>query len=193
MIGALRPQTRRVSAIDGDQNRRMGLSDGTIRLRKPVVADLPALADAIRSSQTELAPFMPWAVDYDEAGTLGWIRAEHGDEDGFVIVDPDETIVGACGLNRFNTENDFANLGYWIRTSETGNGYATRATRLLAAHGFDHHDLARVELLIAVDNAASRRVAERSGATFEGVLRRRLRLGNGHADAALYSIIPADL
>jgi RimJ/RimL family protein N-acetyltransferase len=173
----------------------MRLTDGVITLRAPVEDDLAALADAIRSSQQELAPFMPWAAGvYDEADTLRWIRGDNGtDERSFVIVDPSGAIVGACGLNQFSEINKFANLGYWVRTSATGHGYATRATRLLARHALDDLGLARVEIMMSVDNDASRRVAERVGARHEGVLRSRLLLHGSSHDAHLFSLVPGDL
>jgi RimJ/RimL family protein N-acetyltransferase len=63
-----------------------------------------------------------------------------------------------------------ANVGYWVRTSRTGQGIATAAVRLVARFGFEDLGLRRLELLIAVHNVASRRVAEKVGATLEGVL-----------------------
>ena len=173
----------------------MELKDGTILLRRPIEADLPALADAVRSSQAELAPYMPWAAGpYDESDTLGWIARSRGsDEKSFAIVGPGGEIVGACGLNQFSDVNRYANLGYWIRTSATGNGYATRATLLLARYAFDELGLARVEIMMSVENEASRRVAERAGAKFEGVLRDRLLLRGRHHDACVFSLLPSDL
>src|SRR5438876_1019870 len=63
-----------------------------------------------------------------------------------------------------------ANVGYWVRTSQTGQGIATAAVRLIAWFGFEDLGLLRLELLIAADNPASRRIAEKVGATFERVL-----------------------
>jgi len=57
-----------------------------------------------------------------------------------------------------------------VRTSQTGQGIATAAVRLVAQCAFEDLGLRRLELLIAVDNLASRRVAEKVGATFEGAL-----------------------
>jgi len=173
----------------------MDLTDGTITLRVPLVADLPELSEAIRSSQPELAPFMPWAVGtYDPNDTLAWIRRRgHPNEVGFLIIAPGGQVVGACGLNQFSELNRSANLGYWVRTSACRNGYATRATRLLAQHGFDGYGLARIEITMSVENEASRRVAERAGATHEGVLRSRLLLNGRHHDAHLFSLLPGDL
>ncbi len=57
------------------------------------------------------------------------------------------------------------------RTGQTGQGIATAAVRLIARFGFEDLGLLRLlELLIAADNLASRRVAEKVGATFEGVV-----------------------
>jgi ribosomal-protein-serine acetyltransferase len=173
----------------------MDLTDGAITLRVPVEAHLPEVSEAIRSSQSELAPFMPWAVGtYDPDDTREWIRRRgYPNEVGFLIIAPGGEVVGACGLNQFSELNRSANLGYWVRTSACGNGYATRATRLLARHGFDHYGLARIEINMSVENGASRRVAERVGARHEGVLRSRLLLNGRHHDAHLFSLLPGDL
>jgi ribosomal-protein-serine acetyltransferase len=77
--------------------------------------------------------------------------------------------VGLVGLDRISASGT-ANVGYWVRTGHTGQGIATAAVRLVARFGFEDLGLLRLELLIAVDNPASRRVAEKVGATFEGVL-----------------------
>jgi RimJ/RimL family protein N-acetyltransferase len=67
-----------------------------------------------------------------------------------------------------------ANLGYWVRTSETGRGIASKATRLVAQFGFAELGLQRIEILAAVGNVASQRVAEKAGAVRECVARKRL-------------------
>jgi RimJ/RimL family protein N-acetyltransferase len=77
--------------------------------------------------------------------------------------------LGRVGLDRIRG-NETANVGYWVRTGQTGRGIATAAVRLIAQFGFEDLGLRRLELLIAVDNLASRRVAEKVGATYEGIL-----------------------
>ncbi|HEY5664449.1 MAG TPA: GNAT family protein [Ilumatobacter sp.] len=170
------------------------MTDGTVRLRPPTEADLPELADAIRASAAELAEYLPWAIgEYDERDTRDWIRRRgYPNEVGFVILDPTGTIVGVCGLNGFDELHRSANLGFWLRTSAHGNGYATRAGRLVAAHGFDAYRLRRIEIMMAVANTASRRVAERLGARHEGILRSKLQLGGHRHDAHLYSLLPGE-
>ena len=171
------------------------LTDGVISLRSPVDADAQALCAAVLASSPELAPFMPWATAaFDEAAALSWIRGEiDPDEIRYVIVGEDGEVAGGCGLNQFNEVNHSANLGYWLRTDRTGRGWATRATVLLARHGLTQLGLERVEILMAVENEASRRVAERAGAMFEGTLRQRLLLHGVYHDAHLYSLIRTDI
>ena len=177
-----------------DGFRRLG--DGDLALRWPVEADAPALVAAIHASLAELQPWMTWASgDYDDDAALEWIRDEFvpGSE-SFVLLDrPTGAIVGAAGLKPLIEPDLFVELGYWVRTDMTGRGIATRATRLLARHAIETRGAQRVELYISAENPASCRVAEKAGATHEGVLRARLLLGGRHHDAHLYSIVAADL
>lgn len=174
---------------------RPPLSDGVITLRSPVEADAAAVVAAVVASAAELRPFMPWAShDYDEAAALAWIRGERDpDEEQYLIIGDDGEVAGGCGLGPIDRRNNVANLGYWLRSDRTGRGWATRATRLLARHALTEAGIERVEIVMAVENEASRRVAERAGATFEGTMRRRFLLHGHQHDAHLFSLIRADL
>jgi RimJ/RimL family protein N-acetyltransferase len=99
-------------------------------------------------------------------------------------------MAGVC-IN-INRENRLANLGYWVRSSQTRRGIATRATRLLADWAFQNTELHRLEILVAVRNHPSLRVAAKAGAVWEGVLPARLRLGDEMHDAVLFSIVRPD-
>lgn len=173
----------------------MQLTDGTIRLRPAVKEDAPEVTAAVQSSWPELFEWQPWAIPtFDEAAALRWIGGDlDPTEHAFVILGPDETIAGVCGLNLVNEVNRFANLGFWLRSDRTGRGWATAAARLVVRYGFEELGLHRIELLMAAANGSSRRVAERIGAHHEGVLRGRLLLHGVHHDAHLYSIVVGDL
>ena len=86
-----------------------------------------------------------------------------------------------------------ANLGYWVRTNSVGRGVATSATRLAARFGFEELGLHRIEIVAAVENIASQRVAEKAGALREGLLRKRLLIRGESQDAVLFSLLPEDL
>lgn len=176
------------------------LEDDVLVLRRFNVDDVQALYDAVIESRNELTPWMPWCHEYySRADSEEWI-AQHdslwySDKSYPLAVFELDTgmFVGGSGLNNLNHEHNIADLGYWIRSSRTGQGYATRAALLSAVFALETCGLTRVQLLVASDNMASRRVADKTGARYEGVMRNRLTvLGTVH-DAASYSFIPADL
>ncbi len=96
-------------------------------------------------------------------------------------------------MNNLNLLDKVANLGYWVRTSQTQQGIATIATRLLARFGLKELKLNRIEIIAATDNDASQRVAEKAGAIHEGVLRNRLVVHENVYDMVIFSFIPPDL
>jgi RimJ/RimL family protein N-acetyltransferase len=61
--------------------------------------------------------------------------------------------------------------------------------RLIADFAFRETDLLRLEIVCALGNVASQRVAERAGAVREGVLRHRLLLHGEPVDAVMYSLV----
>ena len=83
-------------------------------------------------------------------------------------------------------------MGYWVRTSHHGEGIAGRAALLAARYGFEHGGIVRAEVVVALGNQKSIRVAEKIGAHYEGVLLNRMVVGKSVYDAYMYSIIPQD-
>lgn len=173
------------------------LSDDVVYLRPLQEADAEALYQAVRASLDDLIPWMSWAHPrYSLLEARRWVetarrRWREGNYYGFGIFSQQE-LIGSCSLGQFHEYYPLANLGYWVRHSHRGQGIAGRAARLVARFGFEHLGLVRVEIVIAVDNHASRRVAEKIGAHYEGILRNRLVVHGQVQDAAMYSLIPQD-
>ena len=172
------------------------LSDGVIVFRRADPTDVDELCAAVRDSHAEINPWMEWAhAGYDrrDAATflatawLAWIARTDFE---FVVRDAvDRRVLGAVGLNGIDHANRRANLGYWVRTSETGRGIATAGTRLVARFGIEQLKLSRVRLFHAVGNVGSGRVAAKAGFEREGVLRSRMLLHDVAHDAVLWSRI----
>lgn len=169
----------------------MELTDGTVTIRSPVETDAPMVAAAVQASLDTLRPWMPWATSgYGPEQAVEWITGQL--EPGsvpFVILDDGGVIVGSTGLNMIDRQNLRANLGYWLRPDRTGRGYATAATRMVAAWGFDHLGLQRIEIMMSVENERSRLVAERAGAVYEGIQRGRLRYEDRQHDAHMFAFL----
>lgn len=172
---------------------------GRMILRPPQIEDAEAIYKAVHVSVSELMPWMDWcSPDYSIEDTMDRLKTlpriwDDGEAYDFAILDEEGgQVLGLCGINQIIQRHQFANLGYWVRSDRTGEGIATQAVQLLAKFGFQTLGLQRIEIVVGEENWASRRVAEKAGAHFEGVLRKRIAVGNRHIDAAMYSLIPDD-
>lgn len=167
----------------------------SFRIRRYRASDAGALLEAVRESSAELSPWMPWWYPgYSLEDGTAWIEHcgaawQTGAEYDFAIVDDGDRFLGGCGLNQIRPEHRVANLGYWVRTSATGRGVATAAVRELARFGFRETNLVRLEIVVALGNIASRRVAAKVGALDEGIAHDRLYVHGESHDAAMYALL----
>lgn len=175
-------------------------SDETITLRPYCLDDIPGTYQMVVESIPMLKPWMNWAHEgYTQEETEAFIRASiegwtMDRQFNFVVADArDGMLLGGTGLGGINPPYRLANLGYWVRSSRRGQGIAPRAARLVARWGFKHLGLLRAEIVVALENSASLRVAEKCGAHREGVLRNRMPLLPDRVhDGVMHSLIPAD-
>jgi RimJ/RimL family protein N-acetyltransferase len=175
------------------------LTDGLILLRLPHPEDVPTINEAVHESLAELHPWMDWATEaYDEASAVRWLEFvqlywEHSTGFQFAITDAASgQYLGNCGVDGINPKYRFCNLGYWVRTGRTGQGIASRATRLAAQFAFERAGLVRAEIVIAKENLASQRAAQKAGAHYEGILLNRMVVRTEVHDAVMYSLTPMD-
>jgi ribosomal-protein-serine acetyltransferase len=175
------------------------LTDGTIVLEQYSADHVNDLVAAVRESAAEVSPWLPWChANYGAKDATEWLRrcahaVAEGVDHQYAIRDATGRYVGGLGLRISDRQNGVASIGYWIRRSATRRGFATAAVRLAARFGFEELGLRRIEVFAHSANVASRRVAERAGARFEGIARNRILMHGVSHDAALYSIVPADL
>lgn len=176
------------------------LTSDRLLLRAFQPEDVDTIYDAVCQSLPELSRWLPWChADYSRTETQEFLNQrgtafrELG-EHAFAILDrTSERFLGATGVNQIDRHGRRANLGYWLRTDATGNGYATEATLMVARWAFLTLQLERIEIVAALGNVASQRVAIRVGAVREGIARKRLRKGDLQHDAVLFSLIRSDL
>ena len=175
------------------------LSRGTVRIRRAEADDAARVLDAVRASIVDLERWMPWAhAGYSLEDTTMWLDLcregwDKGSQYAFIAVDvATGEVLGDCGISQINRVNGFANLGYWVRSTATRQGLGSALARRVARFGVEELRLNRLEILTAVENHASQRVAEKAGATREGVLRSRLILRDQVLDAAVFSLTARD-
>ena len=176
------------------------LSQDSLVLRPFRDEDAAALFEAARESIAEASPWLPWCHEnysINESREFISSRTRAATEVEWysfgIFAEDSGRFLGGVGLNFINRVHQLGNLGYWVRTSAAGQGIATSAARLMARFGFAELGLHRIEILAAVPNIASQRVAEKAGAVREAVLRNRLLLGGKSQDAVMFSLIPQDL
>ena len=105
----------------------------------------------------------------------------------------DDQLLGSVGIVHLDREERRCELGYWVAREARGRGVATRAVRMLSAWAFENLPTDLIEIHAEPDNAASRRVAERVGFRFEGVLRSYFVNKGVRRDAASYSLLRGEL
>lgn len=167
------------------------LSDGVVTLAPARLEEAEAIAATVQASLHTLVPWMHWATpEYDAESAREWIEtAARPGVHGLSIRLADGTIIGSCGLQNPDEPQHCIELGYWLGSGYTGNGYATRAARLMIAHAFQSLGMHRVTILVSVHNQRSQRVAGRLAGSPEGTLRERLHVGDEWHDAYVYGVV----
>jgi RimJ/RimL family protein N-acetyltransferase len=142
--------------------------------------DAPLLKEAVDQSLEELLPWMPWAAEEPQplSAKVGLLRGfrgrfDLGQEFVYGIFTPDESaVVGGTGLHPRGVQS--FEIGYWIRTSHAGRGFATESSAVLTRVAFELCGVERVDIRVDPANVASARVPRKLGYREEATLRRRL-------------------
>jgi RimJ/RimL family protein N-acetyltransferase len=153
------------------------------------------IIQAVDESRAELERWMPWAKSTrsseDTERHCREMQAQWHARTQFdfcFLRASDGMFVGKGGLHTIDWRIPKFEIGYWIRTSCARQGYATEATLGMLAFAREHLGAERVEITTDARNAASRRVAEKSGFTLEGMRRRSRRDTAGElADSCMYA------
>ena len=169
-----------------------------IRLRPYREADAAALWEAIDESRAALEVWMPWTRQYrtpaDALPSVRFLQARWLLREDLTVGIFDRhsgRLLGGSGLTRMDWVIRRFEIGYWVRSSAVGHGYATEATQVLTRFAFDQLQAKRVEIRMDPRNARSRAVPERLGFTFEGCLRNAFRGVNDQVqDTLVYALIP---
>jgi RimJ/RimL family protein N-acetyltransferase len=100
-------------------------------------------------------------------------------------------LVASVGLHRTDWTLPKTEVGYWVRTSDVGKGYATEAVNVLTEWAIAGLGAIRVALVTDERNEGSRAVALRCGFHLEGVLRHTARSPDGRLrTTCLYAKFP---
>ena len=162
-------------------------------LRAPHPQYAVEMNEAIRESIDELRPWMDWAqqapglresIDQQLRAREAFLARE----DLQLILFCGDRLVGSSGLHRIDWKIPKFEIGYWVRTSEVGRGYASEAVSTIARFAFEQLSARRVEIRSSARNQRSRAVPERLGFDLEGILRNDSQEPDGTVrDTAIYA------
>ncbi|HEY0867148.1 MAG TPA: GNAT family N-acetyltransferase, partial [Fimbriimonas sp.] len=114
-----------------------------------------AAAEAIDESIEHLRPWQPWIAKYEGVQSCiqyaEWVAPQWGRRFDYQILRrTDRCFLGQANLESFNREVPSIMIGYWLRRSATGHGYATETAKLLRDMAFETLKVVRLELLCDV-------------------------------------------
>jgi RimJ/RimL family protein N-acetyltransferase len=171
-----------------------------LAIRSPSRKDAEGLRDAVEESLEDLRPWLPWAdhVPALAEAEENCAKAAKDFKDGkdhrlHFFLKESNIFLGGSGLHRIDWSVPRFEIGYWIRSSCSGNGYVTEAVEEISRYAFEILAARRVEIKASTENENSWRVAERLGFALEGILRNDCRNTDGSLrDTRIYAKIAND-
>lgn len=171
-----------------------------LHLRVPRMGDGAMVNDAVRESFAELHQWMPWAAEIPsvaESETFAReaaMRFRNREEMALLVFrKTDGGLVGSSGFHTILWDVPKLEIGYWLRTSATGQGYMTEAVQGQVRFAFTILKLERITITCDVHNTRSAAVAQRAGFRLEGRLRHDRRNYTGElSDTFVFSLLRAE-
>lgn len=172
-------------------------------IRPIQLGDEIEISAAINCSLVSLQRWMPWAKDPSFKTTEQFVKNAVKDLSmkNFrefplaVIHKKDNKIISATGFSE-KSEFDIGvyEIGYWIDSNYSGQGYVTEYVAALSRFVFEHLHGIRIQITAHVDNEKSIAVAKRCGFEYEATLKHhRLDCQTRRpADSDLYALINAE-
>jgi RimJ/RimL family protein N-acetyltransferase len=118
------------------------------------------------------------------------------DGEGFdadATVDGRDRLLGQIGLRNISLAEGSASLSYWVTPAARGRSIAARSVEALSAWAFESIGFNRLSIQHSTANAASCRVAERTGHRVEGTLRQAIKHADGWHDWHLHGRLRTDV
>jgi len=182
---------------NGVQLEGLVLHSGRLTLRPWQPSDAGAVREVLADERMHRYLVLPhpytaqdaidFVTDHSQAGREAGTRL-----DCAVAENVGGRVVGAATLQLPVPGRVGGEIGYWIAVPSWGRGYATEATRTLAAFGFAQ-GLARIQISCAPGNVASAGAALRAGFSYESIARAVRGGHDGRAlDAAVFARTATD-
>lgn len=162
----------------------------TIRQWKP--SDAASLASALNNKKVlnNLRDGLPYPyTEKDAEDYINFILSSNPNDTFAYTIDVDGKAVGSIGAFRQgNIHRRTAELGYYLAEEYWGKGVMTEAVKQLCDKLFADTDILRIFAEPFVYNIGSRRVLEKAGFQFEGILKNNAVKNGKVIDMAMYAL-----
>ena len=147
-------------------------------LQTPKIGDGKMVNEAVIESIEELRPFMPWAKkapsihdteEFVRLAATNWILKKNEEPylPLFIFDKKTHHFIGSTGFHHFDWKNGCIEIGYWLRTTYTGQGLMTEAVNALTQYAFTALNMKRVVITCTIDNVKSKKIPDNLGYTLE--------------------------
>lgn len=119
---------------------------------------------------------LPWTQTSDSWFSLGITELSTGEK------------IGSIGIKIVNHEAKIGEVGFMIKPSAQGKGFASEALSLLKDYAFSELVLNKLTAACAVNNLGSYKLLEKLGFEREGCLRQNTRINNTLVDDYVYGL-----
>jgi RimJ/RimL family protein N-acetyltransferase len=144
--------------------------------------------------------WLPFPKEFGQIEGRAWCtelateRRDSGMGDHYGVVRrEDGLLIGCLWTKRTDWAARVTEVSFAIGSDQRGFGFAPEAVDALSLALVLEHGFQRIELRVAPGNLASRRVAEKAGFTYEGLLRNAGFVHSGRVDLEIWSLVAADL
>ncbi len=165
-------------------------------LRRMRVSDASDMYDYAK--REEVTKYLLWAPHESlEYTRLYMKQVERGYKQGNfydfgVIYKENNKLIGTCGFARIDNANATAEAGYVLNPDYWGMGLAAEALSAVIRMGFEKQGFNRIEARYMAENIKSRRVMEKCGMTYEGILRESVFAKDSYKDVGVCAILRKD-
>ncbi|MBD3311434.1 MAG: GNAT family N-acetyltransferase [Candidatus Magasanikbacteria bacterium] len=148
----------------------------TLKRTKPSLKMAKIMFKVIDENRKHLEPWFPWPkLTLKVEDSLKYLfdkeeETEKGKKIEYGIYINNEYI-GNISIFDIHDKNKSAEIGYWLSSAHTRNGYMTEALKILEKEAFERLKLNRLQIKIDEKNKASLGLAKKCGYTCEGKYR----------------------
>ena len=167
--------------------------DDELSIIVPTSEDAVELFSLVDDNRKYLREWLPWLdTNLSVKDELDFIEISQKDRiqgsSGVWLIREKKDLVGTISINWIDWDNKSCGLGYWISEDKVGKGIVNRCCKSLINNLILNNQIHRFVIEAAVENHASRKVAENLGMRLEGIIKDRELLYGAYVDAALYAI-----